>query len=80
MFHFLLKITHVDRIYEVTHGIPFGGSLVIDGKDSKPDKLSGLGEGEENQDDDDDDEEEEGGAETEEQSGNESEMNEHEEE
>ncbi|XP_060698609.1 regulator of nonsense transcripts 2 isoform X1 [Hemiscyllium ocellatum] len=54
--------------------------LVIDGKDSKSDKLSGLGEGEENQDDDDDEEEEEGGAETEEQSGNESEMNEHEEE
>ncbi|XP_042191216.1 regulator of nonsense transcripts 2 isoform X2 [Callorhinchus milii] len=55
--------------------------LVIDGKESKSEKLSHIGEGEENQDDDDDEEEEEGGGgETEEQSGNESEMNEHEEE
>ncbi|XP_078092073.1 regulator of nonsense transcripts 2 isoform X5 [Mustelus asterias] len=70
----------IKQIQELEREFLIKLGLVIDGKDSKSDKLSGLGEGEENQDDDDDDEEEEGGAETEEQSGNESEMNEHEEE
>ncbi|XP_069764574.1 regulator of nonsense transcripts 2 isoform X4 [Narcine bancroftii] len=70
----------VKQVQELEHEFLIKLGLVIDGKDSKSDKLSGLGEGEENPDDDEDDEEEEGGAETEEQSGNESEMNEHEEE